>query len=400
MGSVAAGLSSIGGSVAQAKELQRAEAMEKIKLAIEQARLGTEQNQQEISKKYAGIAGQRLGLEQQEFQERKRLATLPKFVGFRTVGGKLYYGLQNPDGTVQTKEVTGVDSAADAQALEQSIEGLPPEAQDAARATIVPYLATEDYQGARGALKPIMQRYAESRLPGQDTTTSTTQNLVLDTPQGPQIMSVPKITVQYKGPAGQRAIPPPQPRSYTDIARGLGLPTNTRVWGTKPPSRGEVSKVIDPVGDADRRYKVMLDAVAHPNPQNDVALLFNHIGMTLSAQRGARITNAEIQRAISARDLPGDLQAAWERVSSGQFLTPQQRQDMLNLGQRNREFIWQQAWEKSKAEALANKLPRTLPGLPPVSGIHYIGEDVKLKQGGRARVTEVHPDGSIEVKPY
>ncbi len=405
MGSVAAGLASIGGSVAEARELQRKEALERVKLAIEQARLGSEQGQQKISEQYAGIAGIREKREQAEFEERKRLATVPKFVGFRSVGGKLYYGLQSPDGSIKTEEVTGVDSAGEAQALEQSINALPPEAQDAARATVVPYLQTQDYAAARGALKPIMQKYAESQLPGQDTITSTTQNLVLDTKEGPQIVSMPKITVQHKGPASStggvtRGEGPPVAKSYTDIAKSMGLPTNTRVIGTKPASRAEISKLIDPVGDADRRYKVMLDAAAHPNPQNDVAMLFNHIGMTLSAQRGARITSAEIERAISARDVPGDLLAMWQKITSGQFLTPQQRQDMLALGQKNREFIWQQAWEKSKVEALANKLPKTLPGLPPVSGIHFVGEDIQLKSGGRARVTEIHPDGSYEVKPY
>ncbi len=90
MGSVAAGLASIGGSVAEARELQRKEALERVKLAIEQARLGSEQGQQKISEQYAGIAGIREKREQAEFEERKRLATVPKFVGFRSVGGKLY----------------------------------------------------------------------------------------------------------------------------------------------------------------------------------------------------------------------------------------------------------------------------------------------------------------------
>lgn len=415
MGSVGAGLASIGGSIAGAQELQRREKLEQIKLALEQTKLENEQAQLGIQGKYAGIAGIREKREQSEFEERKRLATLPKFVGYRSVGGRLYSGLMMPDGTLKTQEITGVDSAQDAQALEQSILGLPAEAQEPARLTVGPYVATQDYQGARGALKPIMQKYAESQLPGQVETTRTTETHELDTKQGRKLVQVPKVTTKTKGPAGIPAAgggskggvarggtggAPPAPKSYAQIAKDLGLPAGSKVMGDKPPSRTDVSKLIDPVLDADRRYKVMLDAAAHPNPQNDVAMLFNHIGMTLSAQRGARITSAEIERAITAREIAGDLLAMWQKVTSGRFLTPQQRQDMLGLGKKNREFIWQQGWEKAKSEAMANYIPKTLPGLPPISGVHFINEDIQLKQGGRARITEIHPDGSYEVKPY
>ena len=405
MGSVAFGLGQLGNSLAQAKEMQRQEAFEKVKQALEQQRVNTEQGQLDVSKKYADINAQRFGLEQKEFDERRRLAQLPKFVGFRTVGGKLYYGVQSADGQIKTQEVTGVDSAQDAQALEESINALPPEAQASARATIVPYLATQDYAGARGALKPISQKYAESQLPGQVTVSNTTQNTVLDTPQGPKIVQTPKTTTTQKLPAGfthpaTKSVSKTVDAASKPSAQDLGLPPGAKVLGAKPASRAEISKLIGPLGDADRRYKIMLDAVKNPNPQNDVALLFNHIGMTLSAQRGARITQAEIQRAIDARSLPEDLQAMWEKVQSGQFLTPEQRLNMLQLGERNREAIWQQGWEQAKAESLANKLPRTIPGLPPVTGVHYVNEDVQLKSGGKARVTAINPDGSYEVKPY
>lgn len=399
MGSVALGLSQIGAALEQAKAQRRQEQMAQAKLAMEQGQLG-------VSQRYAATNEARQKQEAAEYADRQRLAQMPKFVGFRTVGGRLYYGVQDPKtGQVTTKEVAGVDNAADAQALESSIQSLPPDAQAAARATIVPYLQAEDYPGARGALKPILQKYAESQLPGQVTTSQTTQNLVLDTPQGPKIVSVPKSTRSQKMPAGTGTASHPSATSPTaggtaQSATDLGLPPGAKVLGSKPPTRSEISKLIDPVGDADRRYKVMLDSAKNPNAQKDVALLFNHIGMTLSAQRGARITNAEIMRAIDARSIPEDLLALWTRTTNGQFLTPDQRKNMIDLGQKNREFIWQQAWEKGKAERMADRLPRTLPGLPPISGIHYMGEDVTLKSGGRARVVTVHPDGSYEVKPY
>lgn len=58
MGSVGAGLASVGGSIAGAQELQRKQRLEEIKQAIEQGRLGVEQQ-------YAQTNQQRLGLDQQ-----------------------------------------------------------------------------------------------------------------------------------------------------------------------------------------------------------------------------------------------------------------------------------------------------------------------------------------------
>jgi hypothetical protein len=418
MGSFGAGLASVGGSIAQAQELQRQQKLEDIKLALENAKLGLEKTRIGTEQEYAKTAGIREQREKAEFEERKRLANLPKFVGFRSVGGKLYYGLQNPDGSVKITEATGVSSAEDATALEQAIEGLPAEAQDAARSAIVPYLQTQDYQGARGALKPIMQKYTESLFPGQATVTDTTETHTIQTPQGPKVVQFPKHTVQRKVPGGAAgaktsipgAVPtaksktaaPPVPRSPAQLAQDLGLPSGSKVLGSKPFSPAEVSKLIDPVQDADRRYKVMLDSAKHPDdPQSNVALLFNHIGMTLSAQRGARITTAEIGRAISARSLGGDLQVLYDKwVEQGQFLTPIQIQGMLRLGRANREFLWQQAWDKAKSEKMTDYLPAMDLSLGHIPRVHYLGEDVTVKGQGKSRITKINPDGSYEVKPY
>jgi len=122
---------------------------------------------------------------------------------------------------------------------------------------------------------------------------------------------------------------------------------------------------FDPALDASGRLKIMQDAAANPNAQNDMALLFNHIGMTLSAQKGARITNAEIERAIKARSLPGDIQAMYQKVQNGQFLTPEQRAQMVQLGVDNRKIIWEKARSKAKFYGVTSE-PGDLSGLPPV----------------------------------
>ena len=444
MGSFGAGIASVGGSIAQAQELRRQQRMEDIRLALEQERLKGEQARTDVEKEYAQIAGGRAKLEQQQLEENLRLSRLPKFVGFRTVGGRLYYGLQNPDGTVTTREVTGANSAKDAAELEGEIEALPQgEAQDIARRMVSSYLTpgAEDYPAARAALKGPIQKFLESKFPGQATISTSQVHLVVDDPKlGPIIKMVPKTTTTQKVPqAGQRgaAVPvtpatsgrvpgfpelamstlakqagktthpplrpsvPPVPKPAMNPSKlndSLGLPKE--FVGKKPPNRGDINKISLPELEADKRYLIMEEAVRHPNPQGDVALTFNHIGMTLSAQRGARITNAEIQRAIISRSLPEDLQALWSRVINGQFLTPQERQNMLALARHNRELIWRENWEIAVSERLADHMPNTMKGLPPVPGVHFIGEDVTSKSYGRARITQVNPDGTFEYKPY
>jgi hypothetical protein len=66
MGSVAAGLASVGGSLAQAQELKRKEQIEQVKLALEQGKLGVEQQ-------YADTNKQRLGMDQQREAQLSKL---------------------------------------------------------------------------------------------------------------------------------------------------------------------------------------------------------------------------------------------------------------------------------------------------------------------------------------
>lgn len=89
MGSFGAGLASIGGAFARARELQRQQRFEDVQLAMEQEKLKGEQAQTEISRQYADIAGQRQRLEQARFEEQMRQAGLPHFEGFTTSGNEL-----------------------------------------------------------------------------------------------------------------------------------------------------------------------------------------------------------------------------------------------------------------------------------------------------------------------
>jgi hypothetical protein len=111
-----------------------------------------------------------------------------------------------------------------------------------------------------------------------------------------------------------------------------------------------MEKIYEPAQDADTRYKVMLKAMENPTPQGDVQLLFNHMGMTLGAQKGARMTDAEIKRALTARSVPQELLAAYTKATNGQMLTPEQRENYVRLGGDMREQQW------AKADQLAGTL--------------------------------------------
>lgn len=126
-------------------------------------------------------------------------------------------------------------------------------------------------------------------------------------------------------------------------------------------------KTFDPALDADTRLALMTDA-AGPSYQGkggqaDLALLFNHIGMTLSAQKGARVTNAEIERAITARSLPEAIQAQYDKVTSGKFLSQAERRDMVQNALISRQKIWDRVRREGRAGGLSAE-PEPDPSLP------------------------------------
>jgi hypothetical protein len=112
--------------------------------------------------------------------------------------------------------------------------------------------------------------------------------------------------------------------------------------------RGTVSSKLS---DAEFRVSQMEDAYKRAEAgetQADVSLLFNHIGMTLSAQKGARITMAEIERAAKTRTLPEEFQVQYDWLvgkGSRRSLAHEQRQQMLNLARSQRDMYRKRAGE-------------------------------------------------------
>ena len=163
-------------------------------------------------------------------------------------------------------------------------------------------------------------------------------------------------------------------------------------------------KYYDAPMDADNRLSIMAENAKRPSPQGDVALLFNHIGMTLGAQKGARITNAEIDRAAKTRSLPEGAIArlqSWGiapdvvyaalgqdpgKLPSGAFLSPRQRENMVRLAVEMRERQWNKARRAAKLHGYLEE-PEQDPTLPP------LGPQATVGKATGARISVIAPDG-------
>lgn len=212
---------------AAAQEQQR-------KLQLLQSQMGLKELQQRL-----GMAPQELALKQQEggirqqeaqrlqdeFELRKKLANQPSFLGFQKVGGRVVYGLQKPDGTIDVKEAPGFDESKEAGALESSIMALPPGVgQQAARAAVAPYIMGGDYTGAMNALKPYLLQYGKSGMPTE--TISDSEQWIQS---GDKWIKVPKRTVTRKGVAA-----PTTGGGSISAVRGGGSSTSPKPGVTIP----------------------------------------------------------------------------------------------------------------------------------------------------------------------
>lgn len=103
--------------------------------------------------------------------------------------------------------------------------------------------------------------------------------------------------------------------------------------------RSQLLKTFQPANDSASRFNIMAqnydDAIKNHDQQAMLSLLTNHIGMTLGAQKGGRITKDVIHEAIQSRPW---LQGLESKVSfdhggllSGVTLTPPQMAQMVGL---------------------------------------------------------------------
>jgi len=211
-------------------------------------------------------------------------------------------------------------------------------------------------------------------------------------PQADGTVEAQKYTTKVRPVLGGTGTPSPRPSGVAPPQKGAGGEAQPSAAGRGPvvgsriPQR--VALAAELALDADNRYYIMMRNTDKPTPQGDVALLFNHIGMTLGAQKGARITDAEIRKAMNTRSLPEDLMAkleAWgvwgyitqdKQLPPGAFLTPNQRKNMLTLAQEMREMIW---WKNSNVRDFFGYQGRDVipnPVLPPVQSMESMSGGV------------------------
>ena len=152
-------------------------------------------------------------------------------------------------------------------------------------------------------------------------------------------------------------------------------------FGTGPVVGGKaptpVTKAFQDVQDASQRLQTMQndlkEIAANPNGNigsADMDLLSQHIALTFGTVKNARGGEQLIQAHIKARSLPEDLQVAYSQLAHGGQLSPQQRQNFVNLAQQ-RLKAYQDRYAAAQAAARGgfgmNGEPPVNPGAPPSS---------------------------------
>jgi hypothetical protein len=159
-----------------------------------------------------------------------------------------------------------------------------------------------------------------------------------------------------------------------------------------PSLMAQVNKSIEPALEAETRLNVMeqnaKDALAG-NQQAMLSLVANHIGMTLGAQKGARINQAVWNEAIASSPW---LQNVGKKFGSdgylqGVTLSPQQIKQMLELGRQRRDEQWKQAKQSGLTYGVNVPIPERDSSVGGPSGqIHQ--KLLKTKQqGGEKKLT-------------
>ena len=103
--------------------------------------------------------------------------------------------------------------------------------------------------------------------------------------------------------------------------------------------RGEIAKIYSPVMDSAERFNVMSknyeDAIKNHDQQAMLSLLYNHMGMTMGLQKGARMTQSLINEAIKSRPYLQGMVSKFDKDGylSGVTLSPQQMQEMVSNAQ-------------------------------------------------------------------
>jgi len=91
-----------------------------------------------------------------------------------------------------------------------------------------------------------------------------------------------------------------------------------------------------------------------------LSVVANHIGMTLGAQKGARINQAVWNEATESAPLLQNVEKSWgpDGYLQGVKLSPQQVDQMVELGKLRRDIMWQQASQTAQAAGVPLQVPQ------------------------------------------
>ena len=138
-----------------------------------------------------------------------------------------------------------------------------------------------------------------------------------------------------------------------------------------------------------RMEKSYTDAVTNHNQQAMLALLTDHIGMTLGLQKGARITKDILNEAAQSQPWRAKMAAKFDSDGylSGVNLSPGQMKQMLDLGYSARENAWGAA---SSTAQLYGVKP------PPNATAIYNKRDPNARIYDKSMVTMKAPNGATK----
>lgn len=204
MGSFGAGIASVGGSLAEAKELRR---------------------QEGLQKDQADLQKSRFGLEKDRFDFQKQQANRPSYKGFAQVGGKMVALVQDPDGKMRVQAFDTVSQDAFSQATLKAIEGIKdPTLKQAAQDEAGMYLSQGDTKGAFGAVK---SRIDKSQSDAQAETRKTEAENFQKSQQQRQFGEEEKLVRMRKGLEGSSGVPDKTLKALADkwTKEGIKPPT-------------------------------------------------------------------------------------------------------------------------------------------------------------------------------
>ena len=129
-----------------------------------------------------------------------------------------------------------------------------------------------------------------------------------------------------------------------------------------PALLAQVNKSIEPALESETRLSVMeqnaKDAL-DGNQQAMLSLVANHIGMTLGAQKGAKISQAVWNEAVGTAPWMENIQKKFgpDGYLQGVTLSPRQVKQMLELGKQRRDLQWKQAQQAGQTYGVNVPIP-------------------------------------------